>query len=88
MISKVLEAFNTGKIDDIEDLEERDNEVDELRWSIFRECIAIMMENPKFITSYAYYLMVARYLERCGDHACKMAEKIYYIVTGDHIEIS
>jgi phosphate transport system protein len=31
--------------------------------------------------------MVARYLERCGDHACKMAEKIHYMVTGQHIEI-
>ena len=32
-------------------------------------------------------MMVSRYLERCGDHACKIAEKIYYMVTGEHIEI-
>jgi len=31
--------------------------------------------------------MIARYLERCGDHACKIAEKVHYMVTGEHIEI-
>jgi phosphate transport system protein len=31
--------------------------------------------------------MVARYLERSGDHACKMAENIHYMITGERIEI-
>jgi len=88
MISKALEAFDKGEIEQIKDFEDRDDEVDKLRWAIFRECITYMMENPKFITPYAHYLMIARYLERCGDHACKMAEKIHYMVTGEHIEIS
>jgi len=34
-----------------------------------------------------HYAMVARYLERCADHACKMAEKINYMVTGERKEI-
>lgn len=88
MISKVLEAFDKSEIDQIKDFKERDDEVDKFRWSIFRECITYMMENPQSITVYAHYIMVARYLERCGDHACKMAEKIHYMVTGTHIEIS
>jgi phosphate transport system protein len=46
-----------------------------------------MMENPKVITRCMHYTMVARYLERCGDHACKMAEKIIYMVTGQRVEI-
>jgi ABC-type phosphate transport system substrate-binding protein len=33
------------------------------------------------------YIMIARYLERCGDHACKIAEKVHYMVTGERIEI-
>jgi phosphate transport system protein len=46
-----------------------------------------MMENPKYITPCTHYVMVARYLERCGDNACKMAEKIHFFVTGEQIEI-
>jgi phosphate transport system protein len=45
------------------------------------------MENPRTITRGTYYIMVARYLERSGDHSCKMAENIHYMVTGERIEI-
>jgi phosphate transport system protein len=46
-----------------------------------------MMEDSKKIERCMYYIMIARYLERCADHACKMAEKIHYMVTGERIEI-
>ena len=88
MISDTIHAFKTGDLELIKDLEARDNSVDAQRYSIFRECISYMMEDPKTITQFTHYLMIARYLERCGDHACKMAEKIHYMVTGEHIEIS
>lgn len=88
MIEDALYAFRKSTIDPIQDLESRDDEVDELRISIFRECLTYMMENPKNIPICTAYIMIARYLERCGDHACKMGEKIHYMVTGEHIEIS
>lgn len=88
MISRVIEAFDKSNISFIEDIVERDDEVDQLRWSIFRECITYMMESATYITPCAHYIMVARYLERCGDHACKIAEKVHYMVTGEHIEIN
>jgi len=59
----------------------------DLKYSIYREGISYMMENPKYITRCTQYILIARYLERCGDHACKMAEKIHYMVTGVHQEI-
>jgi phosphate transport system protein len=46
-----------------------------------------MMEDSKNITTCTNYVMVARYLERCADHAVKIAEKIHYMITGEHIEI-
>jgi len=87
MIDDALKAFETEDISLIKDFEERDDTLDALRWSIFRECITYMMENPSTITGCAHYMMIARYLERCGDHACKIAEKVHYMVTGEHIEI-
>ncbi len=87
MIVDSLEAFDKENIDLIKDFAQRDNEVDQLRWSIFQECVSYMIEDPKNITTCAHYIMVARYLERCADHACKIAEKVHYIVTGKQIEI-
>jgi len=87
MIDDALKAFETEDLSLIEDFSERDDSVDALRYSIFRECITYMMEEPKNITRCTHYVMIARYLERCADHACKIAEKVYYMVTGERKEI-
>jgi len=87
MINDALYAFETGDISKFNDLIDRETTVDELRYSVFRECLSYMMEDPSVITRCTYYIIIARYLERCGDHACKMAEKIVYMVTGERVEI-
>ncbi|HVQ00254.1 MAG TPA: phosphate signaling complex protein PhoU [Candidatus Thermoplasmatota archaeon] len=87
MIADDFTAFRTGDVTKLKGFTERDNDVDSLRYSIFRECVSYMMENPANITICTHYIMVARYLERCGDHACDMAEEIYYMVTGERIEL-
>jgi len=87
MIGNSLKAFETWHLSYINNLEKTDDEVDALRYSVFRECVTYMMEDPKTITRCTNYVMIARYLERCGDHACKIGEKVYYMVTGERIEI-
>ena len=87
MIKDALYAFENGDISKFNDFIARETTVDELRYSIFRECLTYMMEDPKVITRCTYYIMIARYLERCGDHACKIAEKIIYMVNGERVEI-
>jgi len=87
MITDALIAFEREDLTVINDIKDREDAVDALRYSIFRECLTYMMEDPKNITRCTNYVMIARYLERCGDHACKIAEKVHYVVTGDRIEI-
>ena len=87
MINDALYAFETGDISKFNDFIDRETIVDELRYSVFRECLSYMMEDPTVITRCTCYIIIARYLERCGDHACKMAEKIVYMVTGQRVEI-
>jgi len=87
MIDDSLTAFENEDVSKFNDFIEREETVDELRYSIFRECLSYMMEDPKVITRCTYYIMIARYLERCADHACKIAEKIIYMVTGQRVEI-
>jgi phosphate transport system protein len=87
MINDAFTAFKTGDLFLIKDFSERDDDVDHLRYSIFRECLTYMMEDQKNITICTNYILVARYLERCGDHACNIAEQIHYMVTGKRIEL-
>jgi phosphate transport system protein len=87
MVSDSLEAYEKEDTSLIVHHSERDDLVDALRHTIFRDGITYMMEDPRTISKCTNYLMVARYLERCGDHACKIAEKVHYMVTGEQIEI-
>lgn len=87
MITDALTAFEQEDVESIDGFTSREKTVDDLRYSIFRECLTYMMEDSKTIKRCARYIMVSRYLERCGDHAVKMAEKIYYMVTGEHIDL-
>lgn len=87
MITDTLTAFEREDITFLKDIVIRDDTVDALRYSMFRECIIYMMEDPQNISQCTNYIMITRYLERCGDHACKIAEKVHYMVTGERIEL-
>ncbi len=87
MVDDSITAYETGELESIIDFSARDDTIDALRHSIFREGITYMMEDPKNISRCTHYIMVARYLERCADHACKIAENVQYMETGERIEI-
>jgi len=87
MIDDAIEAYEKDSLAGISDFSARDDTIDSLRESIFREGITYMMEDPKSITRCTNYILVARYLERCADHACKIAENVHYMETGERIEI-
>ena len=87
MISDALIAYRSEQSVDIRSFVDRDDDVDSLRDSIFRESLTYMMEDDKNIKRCMHYIMVARYLERCADHACKISEKVNYMVTGKRVEI-
>jgi phosphate transport system protein len=87
MIDDSVKAYDAEDLSFIEDFSARDDTIDALRHSIFREGITYMMEDPKNISRCTHYIMVARYLERCADHSCKIAENVHYMQTGERIEI-
>ena len=87
MISDALEAYRTEDTTLIEGMSRRDDAVDELRYTIFRESVTRMMEDPENIARFIDFVMIARYLERCGDYACDIAEQVCYMVTGERVEV-
>lgn len=60
----------------------RDDEIDALYTSLFRELLTYMMEDPRLITQCTHLLFCGKSLERAGDHATNIAEAAYYLDTG------
>jgi phosphate transport system protein len=87
MVTDALNAFKTGDLSAIENIADRDMNVDEMWHSIFRECVSYMLEDPQTITRCIQYVIIARYLERCGDHAVKIAERVHFVYTAERIEL-
>jgi phosphate transport system protein len=63
----------------------RDDEVDAMYNSLFRELLTYMMEDPRNITQCTHLLFCTKSLERVGDHATNIAEAAYYLETGRHL---
>ncbi|HSQ93802.1 MAG TPA: phosphate signaling complex protein PhoU [Methanoregula sp.] len=87
VIDDAIRLYDTEDAVPVAEFSARDDTIDALRHSIFREGISHMMEDPRSITLTTHYIMVARYLERCADHACKIAENVLYMETGKRVEI-
>ncbi len=60
----------------------RDDQVDQTRDQIFRELLTYMMENSSVVFPAFELILVAKNLERIGDHATNIAEDVIYIVAG------
>lgn len=82
-LKSVLDAFTSQDLSTALDVRNRDDEVDSIYTSIFRELLAYMTENPKNVTVCTHLLFCAKNIERIGDHATNIAESIHYLVTGE-----
>jgi len=83
MIVDVLNAFIDRDSMAAEDVRQRDEEVDLMHNSLFRELLTYMMEDPRNISPCMHLLFIAKNIERCGDHTVQIAEQIHYLVEGN-----
>lgn len=82
MVHDVLNAYIERDQEVAEDLRLRDEEVDQMHNTLFRELLTYMMEDPRNITPCLHLLFIAKNIERMGDHTTGIAEQVYYLVTG------
>ncbi|GBD43751.1 Phosphate-specific transport system accessory protein PhoU [bacterium HR40] len=85
MIKDVLDAYVRRDAERALDVWRRDEEVDQYYNSLFRELLTYILEDPRRTSMCIDLLFIAKNLERIGDHATNIAEKIRYIVHGDLI---
>ena len=81
-LKNVLDAYTARNLESALSVWQRDDEIDAMYTSLFRELLTYMMEDPRNITFCTHLLFCAKNLERIGDHATNIAETIHYMVTG------
>lgn len=86
MVDDAVESFIKRDVEKALNLFARDDEVDALYESIFREVLTYMMEDPKKVPMGMRFILIARYLERIADHACNIGERVVYMITGERVD--
>jgi phosphate transport system protein len=86
IIKDVLDAYAEHDAEKAISAWQRDEEVDEMYNSLFRELLTYMMEDPRNISPCTHLLFIAKNIERIGDHATNIAETIHFLVHGRPIE--
>jgi len=81
-LARVLRSYEQRDAVLALDVWRKDQEIDALNTSLFRELLTYMMEDPRNITFCSHMLFCAKNIERAGDHATNIAETVYYIVEG------
>src|SRR5215467_8060108 len=86
IIKDVLDAYVEGDAVKAVAAWQRDEEVDEMYTSLFRELLTYMMEDQRNIGPCIHLLFIAKNIERMGDHATNVAEDVHYLVHGREIQ--
>ena len=63
-------------------LDKRDDRVDELFETVKSDLVELIKQNPKNADQAILFMMIAKYLERIGDHAVNIGEWVEYASTG------
>jgi phosphate transport system protein len=81
-LTRVLQSYARHDAAEAMEVWRRDQEVDALNNSLFREILTYMMENPRNITFCTHLVFCAKNIERIGDHATNIAESVVFMVEG------
>ncbi len=88
MLRSSLEAFAARDAKAARAIAPRDEEMDQLYRAVFDELVEIMAQKPGTVERATYLLWVAHNLERIGDRATNLVERIIFITTGDMRELN
>lgn len=83
MIRDVLSAYSRRDADAADAVRSDDAAVDQMHNTLFRELLTYMMEDAENIGGATHLLLMAKNLERMGDHVADVARETIYMVTGD-----
>ena len=85
MVRQALDAFVRGDADLAQNVLVMDNEVDRMKREIEQAMLVKMHDAPDLTRQALDVLLIARNLERIGDHATNIAEDVIFWVRGDDV---
>ena len=84
MLVGSIVAFVDKDLEKANEVIKRDDVVDDLFDKVKKELIQMIHENADKGEQAADLLMVAKYMERIGDHATNISEWVIFSITGEH----
>jgi phosphate transport system protein len=85
MVRDALNAVVRRDVDLARKVLASDDKVDHYRDQIFRELLTYMMGDSSVVFPAFELILVAKNLERIGDHATNIAEDVIYLVQGEDV---
>lgn len=88
LIDRALQSYATRDVEAAKSICKDDDEVDALYKQTFNVTLSYMLENVKAIGPGTFLIQVAHELERVGDRATNIAERVIYAQTGELIDLN
>lgn len=84
MVKDGVKSFINKDAEAAKELDKRDDRVDELFRTIKKDLIELIKADSENADQAILFMMIAKYLERIGDHAVNIGEWTEYAVSGYH----
>jgi phosphate transport system protein len=85
MLTEAMGALETESVERATRAIAKDDVVDGYYTQIFNDVLSLMRENPDNISRATRIQAISKYIERIGDHATNVAERVIFILTGEEI---
>ena len=85
MVTDSVEAFVKQDLELAQNVLKEDDTVDQLFNKVRADLIHMIRAREEDVEMVLDLLMIAKYLERIGDHAENVAEWVVFLLTGEHV---
>jgi phosphate transport system protein len=84
VLDKAIASFKKDDLKLASEIDKMDNAIDDIQKTIVKKIYHSVLNRKENINIIADIYLVARYLERIGDHCVSIAERVQYYLTGDY----
>ncbi len=82
IVRDALHVYEIGNVELARAVRKQDKQIDALWHGIEALAVERMRSDPECIREATHHILIARYLERVGDHAKNICERVAYMKTG------